>query len=201
MKKFFALTLAFLMLVMLCSCMTPSITITRGTVNGDVYTNDVLGFEFTKPSSWTYSTDEEIAEALELGLEYFDDEKFKNALEYNPAIYDMMAVDSRTGTNINVGYENLKKTFSSSMTEEQYLNKMEEQVQQEATGMTVDFSDTFEKVKIGETEFTKCISTVKASGITMTQAYYVKNIGGYMSYIIVTVTRGYTVADIEAMFK
>ena len=62
MKKFFALTLAFLMLVMLCSCMTPSITITRGTVNGDVYTNDVLGFEFTKPSSWTYSTDEEIAE-------------------------------------------------------------------------------------------------------------------------------------------
>jgi hypothetical protein len=35
----------------------------------------------------------------------------------------------------------------------------------------------------------------------MTQVYYLKKIGGYMASVIVTIPSGYSVADIEAMFK
>ena len=73
MKKFISLFLAIVMLAMLVGCNnvpsgggdnkgdTPKAELSRGTIDGDVYTNEYLGFKFTKPESWVYSTDEEIA--------------------------------------------------------------------------------------------------------------------------------------------
>ena len=59
MKKFLALLLAIVMLSALVSC--GGAELTRGVVEGDVYKNESLGLNFNKPSSWVYSTDEEIA--------------------------------------------------------------------------------------------------------------------------------------------
>jgi hypothetical protein len=105
-----------------------------------------------------------------------------------------------TGTNINLGYENLSKSFSSNITVEQYIEKLKEQVK-DVPGMTYSFSDKTDSIKLGNTEFKRVIAEVKATGITMEQAYYLRKADGYMSFIIVTITKGYTVSDIEAMFK
>ena len=202
MKKFLALLLAIVMVTMVVGCVDnqQKAELSRGKIEGDVYKNEFLGFEFTKPATWVYSTDEEIAAAMNIAVENILGENFKQAMENNPAIYDMMVVDTVTRTNINVVYENLKKSFASNITEEQYVEALKQQISS-IEGMTVSFSDKLETVKLGETEFTKCVCTTTAYGVEMTQVYYLRNIDGYMVSVIVTVTSGYTVSDIEAMFK
>ena len=135
MKKLLALLLAIVMASLMVACFpnddekatdanktveesetnapesTPNIT--RGTFEGDIYTNSSLGFKFTKPASWVFSTDEEIAAMVNLGAEKIYGENFEQTLKTSSAVYDMMVVDSLTGTNFNVGYENLALSLAS----------------------------------------------------------------------------------------
>ena len=174
-------------------------TVSRGTFEGDVYKNDYLGFEFTKPESWMYYTDEEIAAVFNMSAEQMG-EQFEKALENNVSLYDMMVVDMTTGTNINVGYENLVKTLATNITEAQYIEAMKKQLATVA-GMTVEFPEESETAKLGDNEYTKCVCTTTVSGATMTQVYYLRKVDTYMASIIVTIVGGYTVEDIEAMFR
>lgn len=199
MKKIFALLLAALMVVTLVACNLGGPELSRGEIDGNVYKNEFLGIEFTKPASWRYYSDEEIASAMNIAVDNLKGENLKKSLEKNPAIYDMMVVDQSTGSNINVGYENLRKSFSSNISMEKYVEELKKVMKSE--GMNVTFPEKLEKVKLGDVEFTKCECTVKAYGITMTQVYYLKKIDGYMASVIVTLPSGYSVADIEAMFK
>lgn len=212
MKKFLALTLAVLMTLLFVSCAsvpsnkdehddsqkTPELS--RGIIEGDVYTSEYLGITFTKPESWVYSTDEEIAAAMNLGADMFLGENFKNALENNPSIYDMMVVDIITRSNINVGFENLSKTFATNITVEQYVQALKTQLAN-VTGVTVAFPESLETVKLGKTEFTKVDCTISVQGTSMKQVYYLKKADKFMCFIIVTVPSGYTVEQIEAMFS
>ena len=69
------------------------------------------------------------------------------------------------------------------------------------SGMQISFSDKLEKVKLGEIEFTKCVCETTANGVNMKQVYYLHKVDGYMVSVIVTITSGYTIAEIENMFK
>ncbi len=214
MKKILALLLAIVMMSMLVACGTDSpngdvndtgvetqkAELSRGKIEGDIYKNEYLGFEFVKPSTWIYSTDEEIAAAMNIAVDNILGDKYREALENNPTVYDMMVVDMVTRSNISVMYENLKKTFASNITEEQYVEALKQQFAG-VSGMTVTFPDKLEKVKLGDTEFTKCVCNTTAYGVSMTQVYYLRKVDGYMASVIVTLTNGYTVADVEAMFK
>ena len=213
MKKFLALTLAVVMALLLVSCASvPSNNdeqpddskkaseLSRGTIEGDVYTSEYLGLSFTKPESWVYSTDEEIAAAMNLGVEMFLGENFKNAVENNPSIYDMMVVDTITRSNINVGFENLSKTFATNITVEQYAQALKAQLSN-VSGMTVTFPESFDAVKLGETEFTKVDCTITLQGISMKQVYYLNKADNFMRFVIATIPSGYTVEQIEAMFQ
>lgn len=201
MKRILALTLALITLASLIGCnSSPEFKISRGTIDGNVYKNEVLGFEFTKPYSWVYSTDEDIAAAMNFAVDNLLDENFKEALENNPSVYDMMVVDPYTGANICVLYENLKRAFSSNMTEEQYVEVLKQQLE-EVSAITVTFPKELYTAKLGNTEFKRCSCTATVSGTSLRQIYYLRNIGGYMASVIVSMPSGYTVAEIEAMFK
>ncbi len=216
MKKLICLLLAFVMLLALVGCDEPSkpsdptgtqppagdppkAELSRGTVSGSVYTNNYLGFTFNAPGTWVYSTDEEIARMINVGVEAVLGSAFKETLKDLPSIYDMMVVDVTTHSSVNIGYENLSKTYSSNITEEQYLAAVKAQFAA-IPNMTVVFPDTYETVKLGQTDFLKAVCSVTTQGVTMTQVYYVHKVDGYMSFVIVTIPSGYTVAQIEAMF-
>lgn len=199
MKKLTALLLALVMIVLCCGCSVftePK----RGSIEGDVYKNETLDFEFVKPSSWVYSTDEEIAQAMDVGVELLGADKYKEALENSQSVFDMMVVDSLTATSVNVSYENLVKSAMSNITEEQYIDATKEQFAN-ISQASVTFSEEYETVTLGKTEFTRAIATTKMSGITMTQAFYVHKVGSYMGVVLVTIRTKYTVSDIEAMFR
>ena len=210
MKKILSLLLVLTMVFLLFGCSSDSTSketgesekaeISRGTIEGSIYKNDYLGFQFTRPDSWVYSTDEEIAAAMNLAIDNILGDNFKEALENNPVIYDMMVVDTLTRTNMQIMYENLKKSLSTNITIEQYVDALKQQFSG-IPGMTVTFLDTLEKVKIGETEFTKCVCNTETNGVAMTQVFYLHKLDGYMASVIVTIRSGYTIADIEAMFQ
>lgn len=213
MKKCLCLLLSLVTLFLLVSCDLPSfiedlkkddqkekIEPIRGTIEGDVYKNEYLGFEFTKPTSWVYSTDKEIAEMVDLGAEMILGDNFEQTLKNNPTVYDMMVVDTITRTNLNIGYENLSKTLSANITIEQYIEALKSQLG-DVSGMKVTFPDTYETAKLGETEFAKVVCPITMQGVSMKQVYYLRKTDGYMCFVIVTIPSGYTVSQIEAMFK
>lgn len=199
MKKFLSLLLAIAMLTALCACGMGA-ELSRGTVVGDVYQSEYLGLKFEKPSSWVYSTDEEIASAINVAVDTLLDENFAKAMENNPTVYDMMVVDMKTRTNISVGYENLKKTMATNVTIEQYIDALKDQFAN-VTGMKISFRGEPETAKLGNVEFTRCICDTTAKGVKMTQVYYLRKMDSYMAMVIATIPSGYTVADIEAMFS
>ena len=203
MKKLLSLLVLVATLIALVGCVPDFLGLgekpSRGSIDGDAYMSEYLGLEFTKPAHWRYYSDEEIASIMNIAADNLLEDKFKEALEKNPAIYDMMAVDDSTGTNISVSYENLLRTLSLGITVEEYVEAMKEQFT-EVTTMQVTFPDELEKVKLGEVEFTRCVCTTKTQGITMIQAYYFRKSGGYMTIVLVTVRDGYSVEEIENMF-
>lgn len=207
MKRIISLLLSFLMLISLASCfMSPlevgnkKTVITRGTINNEVYVNDCMGIEFVRPATWVYSTDEEIATVIGVGVEMLGDKRFQAALDENYALYDMMVVDKITNTNIIVGYENLKMSLSTNITEEQYIESVRKQFD-DVENMTVTFPYRTEKVKLGNTSFTRIVCDTVTNGVRMTQVFYAHKMNGYMGIVVVTMRGDYTVEDIEAMFR
>ena len=202
MKKLISLLLVVVILTALvgCSGLAPKgKEVSRGTTTGNVYKNEFIGIEFTKPASWEYYTDEQIADLMNIAAENLLDDKFKDALENTTSIYDMMVTDASTGTNIIVSYENLKKTFSATISMEKYIETLKNQLS-EVENMTVTFPKEPVTVKLGEVEFTRLETRTQAYGTTMTQVYYLRKESGYMTAIIATLRSGYTIEQIEGMF-
>lgn len=202
MKKLLSIVLLITTLVSLVACGGSGKKLTRGTLDGNVYTNEYLGFTFTKPSGWIYATDEAIAETMNLGAELYLNDDFKKALDNSGSIYDMMVVDNSTGTNMSVGYENLARSFSTRITVEEYVDALEEQ-SKNLSGISIVFPDEYDTVTLGEKEYTRVICNVTSNGIKMQQIYYLVKVDKYMAFAILTVTNSskYKMSDIEAMFN
>lgn len=223
MKKILAIILCLALAVSLCACgmssakddiedaldkaestlseIIESTKLTRGTISGNVYKSEFSGITFTRPDSWVYSTDEEIASALGVGADLLGiDTDFAKLAEDSGSVYDMMVKDINTGTTINLGYENLAKSSTTNMTEKQYLDVFKNQFAA-VTTMTVVFEGDYETVKLGEKDYLRAVCKTTMNGIERTQVYYVRKIDKYMNYVIVTIVDGYTISDIEAMFS
>ena len=198
MKKIISLTLAIVILILASGC-SPDFQMTRGKIEGNVYLNETLFFKFNKPDSWVYSTDEEIAAAINVGIDALSKD-FKGTVDANLTTYDMMAVDSVTRANLSVGYENLEKSMASNITVEQYINAMKEQSKQ-LTGITIFFPDNYDAAKLGKDYFTKLVCTTVMRGVEITQVYYLRKVDKYMATIIVTLPKdSYTIRELEEMF-
>jgi hypothetical protein len=105
-----------------------------------------------------------------------------------------------TGSSVNVGYENLSKTFATNITEAQYFATVKNQLSS-VSGMNYKVVGEEELVKIGETEFLRMVCSFSASGANGTQVYYIHKVDGYMAYIIFTIIGDTTLNEVEAMFK
>lgn len=180
---------------------TPEKELAHGTIDGAVYTNSFLGMKFTGPDTWVYSTDAELAAQINKSVDFLGDkDKYKQTLESTQTVYDMMVKDAVTNTNVQVLIENLAKSNSTNITEDQYMKVLKTQLEG-VTSMTVKFDSNFTKVKLGEYEYLRGVADVTLNGVSMKQAYYIHKLDKYMGCVISTVPSGYTVAQVEAMFS
>ena len=198
-RQIVTLILAVLMLLSFCSCgTTPQITITRGTINGNVYTNESTGITLTIPDSMIFATDNEIAELQNLSKDIITNgENIFEAAKLTSFI-DVMANDPYTGNNLNITYEDLSKSFSSNITTQQYTDLLKQQLS--ATGLSYTFGEVSEITLGGET-YTKLLAQTEYMGIPMTQGLYVRKLGNYMIAIAITVVGGNDLSPYEAMFS
>ncbi len=173
-------------------------SVSRGVIEGNVYKSKFSGITFTKPDSWVYSTDEEIAAAMNMGAEMLNQGEFEKTMAQVKSVYDMRAISATTGANISVQYENLALSLMSSMTEEQYIDAFIGIINDQE-GVEIK-NDVKSSIKLGDKEYTKVEYVLSMSGVEVNQAVYVRKIGNYMNSIIVTLVTE-TVEEIEAMFS
>ena len=171
--------------------------LTRGTITGNVYTNDFAGVSFTKPSDWTFATEEEMKETLNAGAELTDYSDLELALAETATIYDMSAKDS-IGNSVLVLCENTMLSAFKKVTEDEYLDLLKSGLQT-INGISYTYNGV-NNVTLGNTTFKRATFTAVASGVTLNQYYYVKSFDKYVFSIIVTTTTE-DVETIEAMFN
>jgi len=216
MKKIISLMLVIVMALLLFACGAEEaaggdkdqpegneekkVEISRGTIEEGVYKNEYLGIKFVSTDSWTYCSDREIAELTDLVIEDICGENFSQTLKNNEDVYDMMAINATTGANIIVGYENLEISNSLNFTISMYVRALEIEVSK-IENMSVTFPAAHEKVKLGDTEFTRVIATANLYGVSTKQVYYFRKADGYMSYIIITLPNDSKLEHVERMFK
>ena len=202
MKRILLLLLTVCMLGTMVGCGSKEKekTISRGTIEGNVYTSEFMGLSFTKPDSWVYSTDEEIAQVMNVGAEILERSEFEQKAAELATIYDMMVKDMLWGNNINISFENLVMSQASNITVEQYIETFKALMNQQAAMMNYEFAET-EAVKLGELDFSKVAATGSYSGVSFDQYIYLRKEGTYMIVITISVFDGTEASEFEAMFQ
>ena len=217
MKKIIALALSALMLLSFVACGAKDVVddvvndvvdniaeeankeITRGVINGNSYTSEYSGISFTKPDAWTYSSDEELAALVSVSADQLNTTNFAKSVAEMGTVYDMMATDPATGSNVMVLYENMKITNAgNALSAKEYLDVLKTQLPTQS-GMDYNFMAE-ETVDLNGKEYLKGTVTLTGDTSIISQVYYMSAIGDVMNVVIVTPVNGVTAADVEAMF-
>lgn len=171
--------------------------ITRGIIIGNTYTNNYAGITFTKPASWEYYTDDEIAQTMNMASNMMDME-LEDALEQSGSFYDMMVLDPATRTNISIMFENLSATGNTGLSAEDYLEIVSLQLSL-VSQPSYDIGKTT-TAYLGAQKYSCLSATVDMGGVTMEQRYYVRVVGNYVIGAIVTLLDT-PASEVEAMFS
>lgn len=167
-----------------------------GTTVGNVFESEYSGLKFTKPSDWSFYSLDELYKLMDIGADALDLElsEYQKEVAKLTLVYDMMAV-STAGDNVQIMYENLVPTLSTKITEQQYLKNVASGL--ETMGYTVGQTHS---TKLSGATYYYFEATNTINGKEITQVYYARKTGDYMSGVVSTlVTKDRE--DIEQMFS
>ena len=173
-------------------------SVTRGEVNGDTYTSDSCGLSFTVKGNWRILSEAELAANVNAGMELLDPDDFQRALATQAAVYDVMAMDSVTRSSLLIGYENLSLTGSVGISPSDYMNSAIRIMNQ--SGMSVELTG-HKNITVCGVRFDRFECSVRYSGTSMFQYYYVRHFGNYMNIMVIGVNGQDNISQIEAMFN
>lgn len=206
MKRFIAIVFLALMGLSFCGCaMLYSVSdsiipskLTRGTIDENVYASSYASLVFTAPEGWSYITNEELAELMDLSAETFNDaglEFSQAALEKQPLL-DMGCKDLTTGTNVLLVYENLALTGHTSISETEYIEYTKRMLE-EAQMAQYEFSEITDAELCGQTFIVMQADMVDCG---VSQYHYARKIDKYMLCIITTIVGDGDVSEVMGCF-
>ena len=146
-----------------------------------------LGMKFTLPESWDFYDREELLQMSGLD-ENGDEDALKKELLQKTTVYDMFAVDSVTGMNVIVLYENIKvqgmnpETFDAQAYAAALTGNLEKQT-------TIQYTKSSEQtVSVGGYEFLELSyeAYYPDYDFSIGQKYYIRKIDDFIMGIIVT---------------
>ncbi len=161
----------------------------RGTINGQVYTNELLGITYTAPDDMVYCPDQELADIFCLPHDVYERTEITKIVNVYDYAYDMKSVTVGGGNYVTVDYAlNSKGT-----TPQEYIDSSEE--------IYIDLDYTI----VGRDEKTlgnftyKTLEFVKSDeDDSFTRKIYVADYGYYFITIVISVDgASYTLNDLE----
>ena len=175
--------------------------ISRGTVNGNVYTNDSIGISFEKPADWKFATDDELGALVGGVMDEIDREDVEKALIEASMVYDMMT-SSEAGDSVQVYFINLQDSNGD-------INEAIEDAKEgmnsgikNSLGVDMTFSDTTEATLCGKKFKAFTGSVDYGYGVMKIKMFIKINDNNIATVIGISSTGfGYDLAEIEAMFK
>lgn len=158
-----------------------------GVIESGVYTSDFSGMKFTLPENWEFYDREELLKMSGLD-ENGDEDTLKKEILKKTTVYDMYAVDSMTGLNVIVLYENIKvqgmdpETFS----EKDYASALNDNLEKQTAIRYTKSSE--QNVTVGGYEFWEISYEAYYSDydFSIEQKYYLRKIGDFIMGIILT---------------
>lgn len=176
----------------------PEKQFSHGAWDGLTFTSEYAELTLTLPDeTWTISTDEELAEMMDLGMESEDTNLLEEAMLKLTNITDMMVQNSQTGANIILMYENLKlNPAAEGLTVEEYAQIIAQGLtENESVAYTVGEIKT---ITLGGNEYLMLSSVVEEYGLH--QNYLMRYEGGMMVDLILTAFGDDGINELLAMF-
>lgn len=173
----------------------PSKELSRGTITGDTYANEFADFTFMKPTDWTFATDDEIAETINLGQDILDLSNLEQALSNTASVYDMYAHDDY-GNSVMVCYENTLVSGGRTYTVDEYVSILTSNMESVESPSYTFISS--EDVTFGHTDYQKLVFVGNYDGVEINQAYYITVIDNY-AISIITTSATETLDSLEAL--
>ena len=174
-------------------------TYERGTIEDNVWQSEFFNMKYTASDDMSYRTDDELYEMMKVGMDQLtiDEKTGKKMVDAAKVavIYEMMATNDTTGSNVIVAYEKLK---TSSVTEEKYITAFKAQLP--SMGINADFEDIAE-VEIAGQKFTQLKYSYTTSGMNISQALLLKKYDDHMLEITLTLTTDAAYDDLLAGFS
>ncbi len=167
--------------------------IPRGEISGNVYKSSFSGLTYTAPENWRFENDSAIANQLGIKESLFQD-NLANSLESASEVYDAMATESQSASNVTISYT---KAVTPDMSPEDQMKKIKGTLESNP-GFEVIFDEETAKVTIGEKEYLRGHAEVEAVGTVTNRLYYVTNVEGVMVTVSFTIFGEYDVASLEA---
>lgn len=171
--------------------------LTRGTINGNVYTNEFADITFTKHRDWTYKSNEEIAELIGYSSDLLDYD-LEEIVEKSGSYIDMMVTFPTGSPNLQVTVEDLNFQSISHLTPEEYLDLSRQQML--AVNPTYTFGDIYEKELCGHTYTVMDLEAIYGTTKTL-QRLYLRKQGNYMISITMSATAENSFITMENMFS
>lgn len=211
MKKVLSVLLLLSITVLFAGCSNdlPDNPPSHGKITDMSYKSDYTGLSFTIPAGndgWVFSTDEELAAGCGIDASAYSKSDFSEVLRTNKTVYDMMATSEAHHMSVIIGFENLSLAGEDhDMSAKDYVAKM---IDRFSAGLTEDnpytVSDTENVTLCGHT-YARKILTLSGDNswgedYTLSQGYYARNLGGYMSITLVFFPGTVTVEQVESLF-
>lgn len=159
----------------------------RGTFDGNVYTNESMGFQVTFPEGCTMYSDEEIQQVVgngsEIMEEAYDSDTVENSI--SGTIYDVIAVTADQTANIQIVMEDTEVSAGRKLTAQEYAQAVK-------TNLKLAYETA--GIEVGDMEVTDAtyggmdFKVVSLSANGMTQEYYAHKNGNYMLVFTMTYT-------------
>ena len=156
--------------------------ISLGSWNENIYTNDFLNVKYTMSEGWTRHSDEEIANMMDIGTEYLnDDQKVYAKIAELTSVTYLMASDDSTGSNVILMSE---RQLTNKIKIETYINSLKNNLSKNET-LSYEIGET-NKVSVNNIEYTVLDAKASMNGVTVYQKYYIRKQDKYFISIVIT---------------
>ncbi|MBR3837180.1 MAG: hypothetical protein IKJ74_03455 [Clostridia bacterium] len=169
-------------------------SIPRGEVKDNVYTSAYSGLTLTLPEAakWRISSDEDLASDMDVSVSFLKDDLYP-ALSQTSLAYDLKAIDTVSGSTVEISYEFYTKT------PEDYLKSVKSKMDS-LSGVEYEVDQEGEKVTFGGKEYVSAVYTKESVGTTSTLNYFVRVEEGILHVVLITEFYGFE-GDAATMLK